>query len=222
VAIVLLLLLAVLNIGRAWLGVSLTSVAWIDALGSRWSTEMALFLVVFTPMLAFIFLSMAKESVEFGYKQAAFVDPLTGAPNRRAFMEYAGRLIRSMDGKAVSCLVFDLDNFKSINDCYGHDVGDNVLVLFGDILAEHLPRHSFGEEFAAILPVSMQEATEKAEAVRYAFFKAGKSMIGPEAEVTVSVGCSGSKSATVEALLQEADFALYRAKDHGRNIVVSA
>ncbi|WP_243368137.1 GGDEF domain-containing protein [Microvirga solisilvae] len=224
VAIVLLVLLAVLNIARAGLGVTLTSIAWIDALASRWSTEMALFLVVFTPTLAFIFLSMAKESVEFGYKQAAFIDPLTGIPNRRAFMQHATRLIRSTKGKTVSCLVFDLDNFKRINDGYGHDVGDNVLILFGDILERHLPKQSFGrlggEEFAAILPVSMQEATGKAEAVRRAFSKASKDMIG--AEVTVSVGCSASKSAAVETLLQEADLALYRAKDHGRNVVVSA
>lgn len=226
VAIALLLLLAILNIGRAWLGVSLTSIAWIDALASRWSTEMALFLVVFTPSLAFIFLSMAKESVEFGYKQAAFIDPLTGIPNRRAFLQQARQLIGSTEGKLVSCLVFDLDNFKTINDGYGHDVGDNVLVLFGDTLAQHLPKHSFGrlggEEFAAILPVSMTEAREKAEAVRYAFSKAGKAMIGPHAEVTVSVGCAASRNVTVEVLLQEADRALYRAKDCGRNVVISA
>jgi len=225
VAIGLLLLLAVLNIARGGLGVSLTSIAWIDALASRWSTEMALFLVVFTPTLAFIFLSMAKESVELGYKQAALIDPLTGIPNRRAFMQEATEMIRGAGGRPVSCLVFDLDNFKAINDCFGHDVGDNVLILFGNILAQHLPRHSFGrlggEEFAAVLPMAMNEAKQKAEAVRHAFSAAGRAMIGPEADVTVSAGCSTSRNASVETLLQEADLALYRAKGHGRNIVVS-
>jgi diguanylate cyclase (GGDEF)-like protein len=226
VAIVLLCLLGFFNIMRGWLGVSLTSIPWIDALAHRWSSEMALFLVVFTPVLSFIFLSMAKESLEMGYKRAAFVDPLTDIPNRRAFMQNAARLMKSMEGRPVSCLVFDLDNFKSINDSYGHDVGDNVLVLFGQVLAKHLPKRCFGrlggEEFAAILPMDMEEAARLAENVRYAFSKAGKAMLGPQAQVTVSVGCSASASATIETLLQEADLALYRAKDHGRNVVVSS
>jgi diguanylate cyclase (GGDEF)-like protein len=226
VAIALLVLLSILNLMRAWLGFSLTSIAWIDALAKRWSSEMALFLVVFTPTLAFIFLSMAKESLEHDYKQAALVDALTGVPNRRAFMQYATRLIGSMEGKPVSCLVFDLDNFKSINDLYGHDVGDDVLTLFGQVLERHLPRQSFGrlggEEFAAILPMRMEAAAGLAELARKAFSQAGKAMLGPQAQVTVSVGCATSTNATVKALLQEADLALYKAKDYGRNVVISA
>lgn len=225
-AVILLVLLAVFNIMRIWPVISSTSIPWIDALAHRWSSEMALFLVVFTPCLAFIFLSMAKESVELGYKQAALVDPLTGIPNRRAFMQNAGELIASMEGRTVSCLVLDLDNFKSINDRYGHDVGDAVLTLFGQVLSKHLPQKSFGrlggEEFAAILPINMEYATALGEAVRDDFSRAGKAMLGADAQVTVSVGCSASSGATVELLLQEADFALYRAKDSGRNIVVAA
>jgi diguanylate cyclase (GGDEF)-like protein len=226
IAVVLLVLLAVFNITRTWLGVSRTSIAWIDAFASRWSSEMALFLVVFTPALAFIFLSMAKESVELGYKRAAYIDPLTGIPNRRAFMQNAAQLVEATENKPVSCLVFDLDNFKNINDGYGHDVGDNVLTLFGQVLGKHLPQQSFarmgGEEFAAILPMSMECAANLAEAIRDDFSKAGKAMLGSHAQVTVSVGCSTSTNATIEALLQEADLALYRAKDHGRNVVISA
>ncbi|MCG7394554.1 GGDEF domain-containing protein [Microvirga sp. ACRRW] len=226
VAVFLLVLLAILNIMRAWLGFSLTSIAWIDAMAQRWSSEMALFLVVFAPTLAFIFLSMAKESVELGYKRAAFIDPLTGIPNRRAFMQHAAQLLQDVEGRAVSCLVFDLDRFKSINDGYGHEAGDKVLRAFGQILGEHLPPQSFGrlggEEFAAILPMGMEDATDLAEAVRSALSKAGKTLLGPHAQVTVSVGCSTSRQATIEALLQEADLALYRAKDHGRNVVISA
>lgn len=226
IAVGLFIVLAALNIARGGLGISLTSIAWIDALAARWSSEMALFLVVFTPTIAFIFLSMAKESVEFGYKQAALIDPLTGIPNRRAFMQEAAEVIRAAEGQPVSCLVFDLDNFKTINDRYGHDVGDDALVLFGSILAQNLPRHSFGrlggEEFAAILPMPLDEAKQKAEAVRRAIYQSGQAMIGPGAEVTVSVGCAWSTNATVDSLLQEADRALYRAKGHGRNIVVAA
>lgn len=226
VAIVLLVLLAIFNLLRAWLGIALTTVGWIDALASRWSSEMALFLVVYAPALAFIFLSMAKESVEFEYKQAAYVDPLTGIPNRRAFLKHAIRLISSMEGKVVSCLVFDLDNFKAINDRYGHEVGDRILTAFGEVLTNHLPPQSFGrlggEEFGAILPVNRREAVELAEAIRYAFAKAGRAIVGPDAKVTVSIGCSASAHGKVDTLLMEADAALYKAKSRGRNIVISA
>jgi len=226
IAVVLLILLAIFNLIRIWPVIAPTSIPWLEALAQRWSPEMALFLVVFTPTLAFIFLSMAKESVELGYKHAAFIDPLTGIPNRRAFMHHATELVGSAEGKIVSCLVFDLDNFKSINDRYGHDVGDAILTLFGQILNRHLPQKSFGrlggEEFAAILPVGVECAVALGEAVRGDFSKAGKAVLGPEAEVTVSVGCSASTGTTVETLLHEADFALYRAKEHGRNVVISA
>ncbi len=226
VAIILLILLGVLNILRSGLAFSLTSIPWIDALAGRWSSEMALFLVVFAPTLAFIFLSMAKESVELGYKRAAFIDPLTGIPNRRAFMQHADQMLKDAEGEPVSCLVFDLDNFKGINDRYGHEMGDRILIMFGQILVYHLPQKSFGrlggEEFAAIMPTGMEAAADLAEAVRAAFSKASRAILGSGAQVTVSVGCSTSSQATVQALLQEADLALYRAKDHGRNIVISA
>jgi diguanylate cyclase (GGDEF)-like protein len=178
---------------RGWLGISLTSIAWIDALANRWSSGMALFLVLYTPALAFIFLSMAKENVELGYKQAAFIDPLTGIPNRRAFLQHATRLIHARERKPVSCLIFDLDNFKTFNDRYGHEVGDRILMLFGQVLTEHLPGHSFGrlggEEFAAILPMHMGDAKNRAETVRRAFSAAGEAMPGPQAQVTVSASC---------------------------------
>lgn len=224
IAVVLLIVLAIFNIIRTWPGIALTSIGWFDALAHRWSSEMALFLVVFTPTLAFIFLSMAKESVEMGYRQAALLDPLTEMPNRRGFMQSAARLIGAREGKPVSCLVFDLDNFKRINDAFGHDAGDSALRLFGQVMAKHLPAQTFGrlggEEFAAILPMEMEKAVALAEAIRADFSGAGRTTPGPNVPATVSVGCSASIYATLEELLQEADRALYRAKDHGRDIVM--
>ncbi len=227
IAVMLLSGLGCFSFLRGWLGISLTSIPWIDAFANRWSSEMALFLVVFTPTLAFIFLSMAKEKVEYGYKQAAFVDPLTGVPNRRAFMKHATRLIERRGVKPVSCLLFDLDNFKAINDGYGHDAGDRVLMSFGDVLSRHLPPRSFGrlggEEFAAVLPMNSNEAIAVADGIRHALSAAGRAVLGAQAEVTVSIGCASSLSGkSVGVLLQEADTALYKAKDYGRNIVISA
>jgi diguanylate cyclase (GGDEF)-like protein len=227
VAVMLLVGLGVLSFMRGWLGITLTSIPWIDAFAGRWSSEMALFLVVFAPTLAFIFLSMAKEKVEYGYKQAAFVDSLTGVPNRRAFMKRAEGLIERRKGQPVTCLLFDLDNFKAINDSYGHDAGDRVLRSFGEVLSQHLPARSFGrlggEEFAAILVMNSGQAIAVADGIRHAISIAGRAVLGDQADVTVSIGCATSLSgATVDVLLQEADSALYRAKDYGRNIVISA
>ncbi len=226
VAVGLLLGLGTFNLLRGMLGFSLGSVTWIGAFRSRWSSEMALFLVVYGPTMAFIFLSMAKERMEFDYKQAALIDPLTGVPNRRAFMQNADDLLRGLGGAPASCLLFDLDNFKSLNDRYGHDAGDRILIVFGRVLADHLPKRTFGrlggEEFGAVLPLSCREATVLAETVRQAFRSAGEAVLGRRADVTVSVGCATATRAAVEDLMQRADAALYEAKAGGRNIVVTA
>jgi diguanylate cyclase (GGDEF)-like protein len=136
---------------------------------------------------------MAKESVEFEYRQAALVDPLTCAPNRRAFMQNASQLLARLGSRPASCLLFDLDNFKAINDRYGHDAGDRILTIFGEVLAGHLPQHTFcrlgGEEFGAILPLDSRKATLLADRIRHAFSTAGANTLGGSATVTVSVGC---------------------------------
>lgn len=226
VAVLLLLGLAAFNLSRGMLGLGLTSVAWIDTFASRWSPSMALLLVMFGPTLAFMFLSMAKECVEFEYKQAALVDPLTGAPNRRAFMENASRLLERLGNKPASCLLFDLDNFKAINDRYGHDSGDRILTIFGGVLTNHLPQHTFGrlggEEFGAILPLESREAALTAERIRHAFSTAGADALGDSATVTVSVGCITGTGLDAGTLLRRADAALYQAKRGGRNIVIAA
>lgn len=227
IATVLLAGLGIVSLMRGGLGITLTSIPWVDAFAARWSSEMALFLVVFTPTLAFIFLSMAKERVEYGYKQAALIDALTGVPNRRAFMEYAATLIMRRGGKPVTCLLFDLDNFKAVNDSYGHDAGDRILTAFGEVLKSHLPPGSYGrlggEEFAAILTANSSEAIAVADSIRHALSASGCHLLGSQADVTVSIGCATSLSGdSVDALLKEADTALYKAKDYGRNIVITA
>ena len=226
IVVVLLLGLAAFNLSRGALGLSRTSVSWIDTFASRWSPSMALLLVMFGPTLAFMFLSMAKESLKFEYKQAALIDPLTGAPNRRAFMQNTARFLAQIGSRPVSCLLFDLDNFKTINDRYGHEAGDRVLTIFGQILAKHLPQQSFGrlggEEFGAILSLETQDATLLADRIRHAFSAEGAKALGGSVNVTVSVGCATAVGADAGALLRSADAALYRAKRSGRNSVIAA
>jgi diguanylate cyclase (GGDEF) domain len=226
VAIVLMLLLTVFHAFRSALVFALTGIGWIDVLVMRWSANMGLFLVLFTPVAAFVFLSMAKEQVEEEHKRAALVDPLTGIPNRRAVFRNATDLLRRLEGKPATCLLFDLDNFKKVNDSYGHEVGDHILTLFGGILAAHLPKGSFGrmggEEFAAILPLPRHQAEAAAEEIRGAFAGAAQTVLGHRVAATVSVGCATARNVTVHRLIGDADQALYRAKASGRNAVVMA
>src|SRR5205823_7283426 len=81
---------------------------------------------------AFILLAMAKERTELRHKTAALVDPLTGIANRRAFLEEVLALSKRQqaEGRPAAVLLADLDHFKSINDRFGHAVGDQVLQIF--------------------------------------------------------------------------------------------
>ena len=73
---------------------------------------------------------MASERIARLYRQDAMVDPLTGVPNRRAFVHHGERLLRRarVERSPVALILFDLDRFKSINDRFGHSAGDHVLI----------------------------------------------------------------------------------------------
>ena len=92
----------------------------------------------------------------------------------------------------MSCLVFDLDGFKQINDTYGHAAGDQVLIVFARILAENLPPCAYGrlggEEFAAFLQGDGREAEKVAEKIRLAFADAGVGPAASRISATVSIG----------------------------------
>ncbi|WP_404295244.1 GGDEF domain-containing protein (plasmid) [Microvirga sp. RSM25] len=224
-AIILLISLAGFNVVRGALGFSLAHALWIDAPAPQGSGLMALAVATFMPAIAFVFLSMAKEQLASEYRRAALVDPLTGIPNRRAFFEKASAVLSGQRTAPVSCLLFDLDNFKNLNDSHGHEVGDHVLEIFGRVLSDHLPDSVFGrlggEEFGAMAPLGQAEAEELAETIRHAFASVAMVVRGLRLNVTVSVGCATGVASTVQDLLREADIALYQAKARGRNRVAS-
>jgi len=225
VVIALLLVLGAFNTARGSLGLSLSSIEWIDSFANRWSAQMALVLVGFIPGFAMALVSMAKERVEFTFRTAALVDPLTEVPNRRAFLEAASRMTQSAGQKPVSCLLFDLDNFKNLNDNFGHDLGDEALRLFARVLSRTLPEGSYGrlggEEFGAILALDHVDAKTLADTIRRDFADAGQIIRGRPVMTTVSAGCATGVGVTPEELIQQADVALYRAKAAGRNAVTS-
>jgi diguanylate cyclase (GGDEF)-like protein len=185
--------------------------------------------LLYTFSSAFLLLTMTKERAEAQHKRAAVIDPLTGVPNRRGFMDRAeGVLARCREeGQPVSVLLFDLDHFKQINDTYGHQAGDDVLVEFCRAAQKRIgPDDVFarlgGEEFVCMLPgMKLQLACHVAERIRRDF-DAERWIVGVSAlHATVSIGVSNSVDAGGElaALLGAADKALYQAKAKGRNRV---
>jgi diguanylate cyclase (GGDEF)-like protein len=198
-------------------------------LGSVWLTVLSFEGLLFTISIAFILLAMAKERTEYRHKTAALVDPLTGISNRRAFLQDGEAQLRrqASDPRPMAVMLLDLDNFKSINDRFGHAIGDRVLEIFAEVSSGCLRRIDLfgrfgGEEFAALLRDATRErALAVAEEIRRAFAEATREVDGRPVAGTVSIGIVISHDAVLDlsALLAQADHALYRAKDSGRNRV---
>jgi diguanylate cyclase (GGDEF)-like protein len=197
-------------------------------LSSGWFSIMVLETLLFAIGTAFIILVMAKERSDLVHRAAASTDELTGIANRRGFMEEADRLIRKQAWKnqPVSVLMFDLDHFKSINDRFGHAVGDEALRVFArtatvSLRASDAIGRLGGEEFAAILPSDLPVALVAAERVRAAFAAAAAEVSGENVAATVSIGVASAAEMPCDlaAVLARADAALYRAKKAGRNRV---
>jgi diguanylate cyclase (GGDEF)-like protein len=197
---------------------------------SVWLTVLSFEALLFTISIAFILLAMAKERTEHRHKTASLVDPLTGIANRRAFLQDGeAQLKRQLtDPRPTAVMLLDLDNFKSINDRFGHAVGDRVLQLFAEVAGNCMRRMDLfgrlgGEEFAALLTdTSRERAIAVAEQIRASFAAATCEVDGrPAVAATVSIGIVISYDAVLDisALLAQADHALYRAKDNGRNRV---
>ena len=165
----------------------------------------------------------------------AFVDALTGIPNRRRFDEVITQAwaMASRQQCPLSVFLLDVDHFKLFNDHYGHQAGDACLAQVGRTLAQSITRASDlvarygGEEFIAVLPgTPLEGALEMAETLR----KAVEALALPHAHssaaahVTVSLGVASgipSSGTDPKELIEKADQALYRAKQGGRNRVGS-
>ncbi len=188
--------------------------------------------ILFCMCAAYFFGSISKERVAQRYKQSSLLDPLTGVPNRRAFLQQAARIIErsGISRQPVALLLFDLDRFKSVNDQYGHAAGDEALVAFCRVATDQLRPTDLlarlgGEEFACLLPgASRGDALAIAERVRGAFEATTHDAGEVPFKVTVSVGLTVADGADMDlpSLLVTADRALYRAKQQGRNRVEPA
>lgn len=171
-------------------------------------------------------LALNQSRLARGHKLDAETDALTGLFNRRALF---GKVPADL-AAPVAAIVFDVDQFKRVNDVHGHQVGDEVLRVFGQIVAASTRRGDVaarlgGEEFALVLPeTSLDEALMIAERVRVRFGKQSFALPAGALLCTVSAGVAGCDAgqADRDALLRAADAALYDAKRAGRNRTVKA
>jgi diguanylate cyclase len=178
-------------------------------------------------------------------KDLAFTDPLTGLGNRRVFTDDLNRKVKQYaryiysnfiaDDNNFSLILFDLDKFKSVNDTFGHSVGDKVLQEVAKVALEHirssdtLVRYG-GEEFAIIVTGEIRAACLLAERIRESIEKMNVEELGfdtkKRSNITASFGASqyvwlGEQVTSIDMLINGADIRLYKAKECGRNLTVS-
>ena len=161
--------------------------------------------------------------------ERARTDPLTGMPNRRAFDESFARLIGETDryGGAMALVMVDIDHFKKVNDTYGHEAGDAVLVAVGQLLMSERRTTDFvarlgGEELALLLPqTEAPGAVELSERLRAKIEALSVRTAVGEVRVTASFGVAmyQARSGASGRVYERADKALYAAKNAGRNRV---
>ena len=180
-------------------------------------------------------LGLERHHLFSGVEKIGLTDELTGLSNRRMFNYLIEREINRSRryARPLSLVMIDIDHFKSINDTWGHLVGDMVLRELGALMRANfrnldVPVRYGGEEFAAILPeTSLEEAIQFSERFRMvvenASFMQGKNRI----PVTISLGIASignspvSEEMDAEELLHNADRALYQAKQNGRNRIAA-
>ena len=198
----------------------------------NWLSAFSLILILHTAVLAVLVVAMTRERLEREQQLKAQTDSLTGALNRRAFMTYAERLLsRHERGRKPLCLVlFDIDQFKSLNDRFGHIGGDEILTRFVAITEANLRPDDFlfrlgGDEFCWLLPdTDIAEAYAAAERVCDGIADSVMVVAGAPVKLTASMGVASTETFgyALDPLMREADTALYAAKAAGRNRVAAA
>lgn len=163
-------------------------------------------------------------------KRLSDTDPLTGIANRRAMMQVLEQLTPS--AMPISVIMLDVDYFKKFNDCYGHQQGDLALKHVAKALKHHIRRQNDviarygGEEFVVVLLNTCQsDARSMAYAIREAIeglaIEHKTSLISQFLTASIGVSCCDEfDNFSIETLLHQADSALYKAKEQGRNCVV--
>lgn len=211
-------------------GVLVHDRAWVlGGAPQNWAEDLNLVMaIVGITGIGAMSLALNQWRIAGNHRRAAMTDALTGLLNRRALFDRYGD---GAVGAHTAVIAFDLDNFKTVNDRYGHAAGDAVLKAFAQVLADHAPAMACvarlgGEEFAVVLDRTPPDRAERvAERIRATFAAQLIPAAGRPISCTVSAGIAFGSADGVhfDALLNSADKALYISKREGRNrISVSA
>jgi diguanylate cyclase (GGDEF)-like protein len=182
-------------------------------------------------LILWTFMDVTKEVLyREELKHLASVDSLSQLYNRRYFYDVAGHIIKvaKREKTDISLVMIDIDFFKKINDKYGHQVGDEVIVKLSNILLEETRQSDIacrygGEEFLLLLPHTNEEGAYKlAEQIRKKVFNSLIDLENKKLKFSVSIGTSQiDLNKDLDYTINLADKALYNAKNNGRNLVVS-
>jgi diguanylate cyclase (GGDEF)-like protein len=177
--------------------------------------------------------SLAREEIETLYKEVerlSLIDPLTELSNRRSFRTDALRLFQLAvrHQKKLSCAMLDIDLFKRVNDTFGHDMGDQVLIAVAKLCQKQLRKTDLlarfgGEEFCFLFPeTDLKDGAILAERIRQKVSKLEFHSEGNRFSVTVSIGVSNllDLNDNLKNMIKRSDLSLYKAKETGRNRVV--
>ena len=163
-------------------------------------------------------------------EELAVTDPLTGLYNRRHFAKVLDQLFAEAQryGKDMSCVMIDLDQYKQLNDSFGHQVGDELLILAGKVIGANMRRMDVaarygGDEFVLLLPqASGADAQQVAQRIGQQFKPGSAKLLGRAEGVSMSIGIGSialNRPPCAEQLVTIADRALYRSKENGRDRV---
>jgi len=168
------------------------------------------------------------EQAKLAAEHEARTDPLTGIYNRRSFFIEAGKRFNLAVRKhhPLSLMMFDIDHFKTVNDTFGHSIGDEALREFSDTITQNLRDSDVwgrlgGEEFALVLSEDQSGTMQTAQRLREAIAQIVINTPEGELRMTASIGVAYLKSeSNIEVLLNKADDALYKAKHQGRDQII--
>jgi len=188
------------------------------------------FTLIISTAIVFVLLFFRQLKIRNKLIHLTRTDALTGLANRSALFEHGVRMVASFAEQPteLSVLLLDLDHFKKVNDNFGHQVGDHVLIKVAELIQETMRSRDLfsrlgGEEFVALLPYA---DSNKAKAIamhineKIAQYDFSYLMLQKKVTVSIGVATMENNEMSFDDLLHCADLAMYQAKEQGRNTVV--
>jgi diguanylate cyclase (GGDEF)-like protein len=194
------------------------------------ATQQSNFTLILGAAIVFVLLFFRQLRIRNKLIKLTRIDPLTGLANRSVLFEHGEKMVLSFveQPEELSVLLLDIDHFKKINDNFGHNVGDEILIIVSRLVKETMrSRDEFsrlgGEEFVALLPFA---DSNKAKAIamrinrKIAQYDFSSLMLQSRVTISIGVATMRGNQMSFDDLLHCADLAMYQAKDQGRDTVV--